>query len=57
MKRQDWMALALLTAGLLLTAAGVALIYFPAGVIALGVELAALGVMSALGGEEGGRDG
>ena len=57
MKRQDWMALALLTAGLLLTAAGVALIYLPAGVIALGVELAALGGVSALGGEEGGRDG
>ena len=46
MKRQDWMALALLTAGLLLTAAGV---------IALGVELAALGVVNALGGEEGGN--
>lgn len=57
MKRQDWMVLALLTTGLLLTAAGVALIYLPAGVIALGVELAALGVVSALGGEEGGRDG
>lgn len=57
MRRREWIPGALLTAGLLLTAAGVALIYLPAGVIALGVELAALGVVSALGGEEGGRDG
>lgn len=57
MKRREWIPGALLAAGLLLAAAGVALIYLPAGVIALGVELAALGVVSALGGEEGGRDG
>lgn len=54
MRRREWIPGALLAAGLLLAAAGVALIYLPAGVIALGVELATLGVVSALGGEEGG---
>ena len=57
MRRREWIPGALLAARLLLAAAGVALIYLPAGVIALGVELAALGVVSALGGEESGRDG
>lgn len=55
MRRREWIPGALLAAGLLLAAAGVALIYLPAGVIALGVELAALGAVSALGGEEDGN--
>ena len=33
MRRKDWLAVALLAAGLLAVAAGVAMIYLPAGVI------------------------
>lgn len=54
MRRKDWPAVALLAAGLLAVAAGVAMIYLPAGVITLGVALTALGVLAAIGGTEGG---
>ena len=40
--------------GLLAVAAGVAMIYLPAGVITLGAALTALGVLAAIGGTEGG---
>ena len=39
---------------LLAVAAGVAMIYLPAGVITLGAALTALGVLAAIGGTEGG---
>ena len=54
MRRKDWPAVALLAAGLLAVAAGVAMIYLPAGVITLGAALTALGVLAAIGGTEGG---
>ena len=54
MRRKDWPAVALLAAGLLAVATGVAMIYLPAGVITLGAALTALGVLAAIGGTEGG---
>ena len=54
MRRKDWPAVALLAAGPLAGAAGVAMIYLPAGVITLGAALTALGVLAAIGGTEGG---
>ena len=54
MSRKDWPAVALLAAGRLAVAAGVAMIYLPAGVITLGAALTALGVLAAIGGTEGG---
>ena len=54
MRRKDWPAVALLAARLLAVAAGVAMIYLPAGVITLGAALTALGVLAAIGGTEGG---